>query len=174
MSELDTIAAIATPPGTGGVGIIRLSGPAAFNIAERLSHSIPRPGTIQFRQFFDGLDRTIDNGILLYFKAPHSFTGEDVIEIQGHGGQVLQEMLLGRVCELGARLATAGEFSQRAFLNNKFDLAQAEAIADLIESGSQAAARAAMRSLQGVFSDQVHGGRPERFCVMMSRKVFQC
>ena len=156
MSELDTIAAIATPPGTGGVGIIRLSGPAAFNIAERLSHSIPRPGTIQFRQFFDGLDRTIDNGILLYFKAPHSFTGEDVIEIQGHGGQVLQEMLLGRVCELGARLATAGEFSQRAFLNDKFDLAQAEAIADLIAADSEDAARAAMRSLQGEFSAEIH------------------
>ncbi|MCK4708019.1 MAG: tRNA uridine-5-carboxymethylaminomethyl(34) synthesis GTPase MnmE, partial [Gammaproteobacteria bacterium] len=98
----------------------------------------------------------IDHGIVLYFKAPHSFTGEDVVELQGHGGVVLQDMLLSRVCELGARLAHAGEYSERAFHNDKLDLTQTEAIADLIESGSQAAARAAMRSLQGEFSKQIH------------------
>ncbi len=156
MSDQDTIAAIATPPGTGGIGIIRLSGPAAVEIAKQLSHSSPKPGRFRFCHFYDSLDRIIDNGLMLYFQAPHSFTGEDIIEIQGHGGQVLQEMLLGRVCELGARLATAGEYTQRAFVNDKIDLTQAEAIADLIDSGSQAAARAAMRSLQGVFSQRVH------------------
>lgn len=151
-----TIAAIATPPGTGGVGIIRLSGPHAISIGERLSQKKATVGRIQLRNFHDAEGRIIDQGILLCFQSPHSFTGEDVVEIQGHGGMVLQEMLLARVCELGAQLADAGEFSKRAFLNDKIDLAQAEAIADLIESGSQAAARAAMRSLQGEFSRQVH------------------
>ena len=156
MHELDTIAAIASPPGTGGIGIIRLSGPQSVAIAEQLTQSTLTAGTIQFRNFKDGNDQILDHGILLYFQSPHSFTGEDVVEIQGHGGVILQDMLLSRVCELGARLAQAGEFSERAFHNNKLDLAQAEAIADLIESGSQAAARASMRSLQGVFSNHVH------------------
>lgn len=156
MHDVDTIAAIASPPGTGGIGIIRLSGPQSLNIAKQLTRSTLIAGKIQFRNFRDAQDQILDHGILLYFKSPHSFTGEDVIEIQGHGGIVLQDMLLSRVCELGARLAQAGEFSERAFHNNKLDLTQAEAIADLIESGSQAAARASMRSLQGVFSSQVH------------------
>lgn len=156
MNDQDTIAAIATPPGTGGIGIIRLSGPASLQIAEVLTESPISAGITQFRQFRDDQHLALDHGILLYFQAPHSFTGEDVVEIQGHGGVVVQDMLLGRLCELGARLARAGEFSERAFLNNKLDLTQAEAIADLIESGSQAAARASMRSLQGVFSTQVH------------------
>ncbi len=157
MMDQDTIAAIASPPGVGGIGIIRLSGPDSFRIASDLTHSKNLiPGQVQRRRFFDGENRLIDDGILLVFQSPKSFTGEDVIEIQGHGGRVLQEMLLARVCELGARMATAGEFSHRAFDNGKLDLAQAEAIADLIESGSQAAARAAMRSLQGEFSRLVH------------------
>ncbi len=156
MSDKDTIAAIATPQGVGGIGILRLSGSQALVIAESLTHSKLAVGKAQFRYFHDQHGDIIDHGIVLYFKAPHSFTGEDVVELQGHAGLVLQDMLLSRVHELGARLAHAGEYSERAFLNNKLDLTQAEAIADLIESGSQAAARAAMRSLQGVFSQQVH------------------
>jgi tRNA modification GTPase len=156
MSDVDTIAAIATPPGVGGIGVIRLSGDKAIAIAQTLTESTLEVGQIQFKKFFDEHDTVLDHGIVLVFKSPHSFTGEDVVELQGHGGNVLQDMLLGRVLELGARLAHHGEFSERAFHNDKLDLAQAEAIADLIESGSQAAARAAMRSLQGEFSKQVH------------------
>ena len=156
MSDADTIAAIATPPGVGGIGVIRLSGSKAIAIAQALTGSTLEAGKIQFKQFFDENDAVLDHGIVLVFKTPHSFTGEDVVELQGHGGHVLQDMLLGRVLQLGARLAHHGEFSERAFHNDKLDLAQAEAIADLIESGSQAAARAAMRSLQGEFSKQVH------------------
>ena len=156
MSNEDTIAAIATPPGVGGIGIIRLSGPQALEIAQKITQSRLERGIAQFRNFLDADNNPIDHGIVLYFKAPNSFTGEDVLELQGHAGQVLQDMLLSRVCELGARLAHAGEFSERAFHNDKLDLTQAEAIADLIESGSQAAARAAMRSLQGVFSSKIH------------------
>jgi len=152
----DTIAAIATPPGVGGIGIIRLSGSNALSIAESLTQSSLQVSTTQFRKFYDADKLIIDHGIVLYFKSPHSFTGEDVVELQGHGGIVLQDMLLNSVCELGARLAHAGEFSERAFHNDKLDLTQAEAIADLIESGSQAAARAAMRSLQGEFSKQIN------------------
>lgn len=152
----DTIAAIATPHGVGGIGIIRLSGPQSLEIAQLITQSSLVPGKAQFRDFLDDNAQCIDHGIVLYFKAPHSFTGEDVVELQGHGGAVLQDMLLSRVCHLGARVAEAGEFSQRAFLNHKIDLAQAEAIADLIASGSQAAARAAMRSLQGEFSRHIH------------------
>ncbi len=152
----DTIAAIATPQGIGGIGIIRLSGSKSLSIAESLTRSTLQKSTTQFRNFYDIDDQIIDHGIVLYFKSPHSFTGEDVIEIQGHGGIVLQDMLLSRVCELGARIAHAGEYSERAFFNDKLDLTQAEAIADLIESGSQAAARAAMRSLQGEFSKLIN------------------
>ncbi|MDJ0881723.1 MAG: tRNA uridine-5-carboxymethylaminomethyl(34) synthesis GTPase MnmE [Gammaproteobacteria bacterium] len=156
MSNKETIAAIATPPGVGGIGIIRLSGPDSLSIAEQLTQATFTPRSARFCHFYDANHTRLDHGIVLFFPAPHSFTGEDVVELQGHGGIVLQEMLLSRVCELGARLAQAGEFSERAFHNNKIDLTQAEAIADLIESGSQAAARAAMRSLQGEFSNQVH------------------
>jgi len=156
-SSPDTIAAIATAPGTGGIGIVRLSGADALNIAERLSHSNLQSGLIQFRQFLDTDAQAIDHGLCLYFQAPHSFTGEDCVELQAHGGAIVLDMLLERVCALGARLARAGEFSERAFLNGKVDLAQAEAIADLIESGSRAATRAAMRSLEGRFSAQVNG-----------------
>ena len=156
MKSADTIAAIATPPGTGGIGIVRLSGIQALAIAEEISQSELEPGKIQFRSFIDETGEAIDHGLCLYFKAPHSFSGEDCVEIQAHGGPIVLDMLLERVCALGARLARAGEFSERAFLNGKVDLAQAEAIADLIESGSRAASRAAMRSLEGRFSHQVN------------------
>ena len=135
---------------------MRLSGPDALAIGEAISCSKIRPDKIQFRRFLDADDEVLDHGICLYFKAPHSFSGEDCVEIQAHGGPILLDMLLQRLCELGARLARPGEFSERAFLNGKFDLTQAEAIADLIESGSRAATRAAMRSLEGQFSRQVN------------------
>ncbi len=156
MSPKDTIAAIATPHGVGGIGVIRISGARAISIAEQIITKTITPKKILFCSFYDQNKEAIDHGIVLYFKAPHSFTGEDVIEFQGHGGPVIQDMLLQEINVLGARSAKPGEFSERAFLNNKIDLTQAEAIADLIESGSQAAARAAMRSLQGDFSKQIH------------------
>ncbi|MCP4981923.1 MAG: tRNA uridine-5-carboxymethylaminomethyl(34) synthesis GTPase MnmE, partial [Gammaproteobacteria bacterium] len=147
MPTHETIAAIATPPGTGGIGVVRLSGSAALSIGEALCHSKIKPGLIQFRRFFDADGQVIDHGLCLYFKSPHSFSGEDCVEVQAHGGPIVLDMLLERLCNLGARLARAGEFSERAFLNGKVDLTQAEAIADLIESGSRAATKAAMRSL---------------------------
>lgn len=157
MLDGDTIAAIATPPGNGGVGIIRISGPAVPGIAESLTgKTLPKPRYAQFSNFLDADGRVIDSGLLLYFAAPASFTGEQVLELQGHGGSVVLDMLLRRVLELGARLANPGEFSQRAFLNNKIDLAQAEAIADLISSGTEQAVRSAQQSMQGVFSEQIN------------------
>lgn len=156
MSGKETIAAIATAPGNAGIGIIRISGENARHIGETLTRSRLVNRIVQFRQFYDTQKQMLDHGICLYFSGPQSFTGEDIVEVQAHGGSVLLDMLLERICQLGARLARAGEFSERAFMNNKLDLAQAEAIADLIESGSRAAAKAAMRSLQGVFSDQVN------------------
>lgn len=156
MSSHETIAAIATPPGSGGIGIVRLSGTKARAIGEALCNSKIKPGLIQFRRFFDADNQLLDHGICLYFKSPRSFSGEDCVEIQAHGSPIVLDMLLERLCELGARLARPGEFSERAFLNGKFDLTQAEAIADLIASRSRAAARAAMRSLEGRFSQQVH------------------
>jgi len=155
MPGTETIAAIATPPGVGGIGIIRISGPRARLIGESLTQSQLLDKRVQFRQFYSDSDELIDHGICFYSAGPYSFSGEDVVEIQGHGGPILLDMLLERICELGARLARAGEFSERAFINGKLDLAQAEAIADLIESGSRAAAKAAMRSLQGEFSSQI-------------------
>ncbi len=151
----DTIAAIATPPGSGGIGILRVSGPDARAIGEAISRGRIAAGKIQFRRFHDAAGDVIDHGLCLYFEAPHSYSGEDSVELQAHGGPIVLDMLLQRVCELGARLARAGEFSERAFLNGRIDLTQAEAIADLIEAGSRAATRAAMRSLEGHFSDQV-------------------
>ncbi len=155
MPPHDTIAAIATPPGSGGIGILRVSGPDALVIGEAICGGGIAAGKIQFRRFHDAAGDVIDHGLCLYFKAPHSFSGEDSIELQAHGGPIVLDMLLQRLCELGARLARAGEFSERAFLNGRIDLTQAEAIADLIEAGSRAATRAAMRSLEGRFSDQV-------------------
>ena len=152
----DMIAAISTASGRGGIGIVRVSSPACRDIAAALLGRVPDPRQAEFHHFLDADDTAIDAGIALYFHTPHSFTGEDVLELQGHGGPVVMDMLLRRVLSLGARAAAAGEFTQRAFLNDKIDLAQAEAIADLIDSGSAQAARAALRSLQGDFSLQVH------------------
>ena len=152
-----TIAAIATPQGRGGIGVIRLSGTQAPMIAQALTGKpLPIARTAQFAVFLDVAGVAIDEGLVLSFPAPHSFTGEDVVELQGHGGVVVQNMLLARLYELGAVAAQAGEFSARAFENGKLDLAQAEAIADLIDASSQAAARSAVRSLQGEFSTQVN------------------
>lgn len=153
----DTIVAIATPSGRGGIGVLRVSGPGVSLIAEQLIGRLPTPRHAQFAAFIGADNNAIDEGIALYFPAPASFTGEDVLELQGHGGPVVLDMLLTRVLELGARLARPGEFSERAFLNDKLDLAQAEAIADLIDSGSTQAARAAVRSLRGEFSSRVTG-----------------
>jgi tRNA modification GTPase len=152
----DTIAAIATAPGRGGIGIVRLSGRGCRRIAEELLGRVPAPRTAELHRFVDAAGEPIDEGIALYFPGPASFTGEDVLELQGHGGPVVMDLLLGRVLELGARAAAPGEFTQRAFQNDKLDLAQAEAVADLIDSGSAQAARAALRSLHGEFSSQVH------------------
>ncbi len=151
----DTIAAIATAPGQAGVGIVRVSGPKASVIARAMLGFDPKPRYAHFGPFLDTEAELIDEGIGLYFPNPNSFTGEDVFELQGHGGTVILDLLLREVCNLGARLARPGEFSERAFLNDKLDLAQAEAIADLIESSSEQAARCAVRSMQGVFSRQI-------------------
>ena len=152
-----TIAAIATPPGRGGVGVIRLSGPKAYAIAEALTQKVlPKARFAGFRQFLDEHNEVMDEGLVICFPNPHSFTGEDVVELQGHGGPIIQNTLLARLLELGATAAKAGEFSMRAFENGKMDLVQAEAIADLIDATSQAAARSAVRSLQGVFSNKVN------------------
>lgn len=155
MSGVDTIAAIATPLGRGGIGIVRISGPAVSAIARTLIGDSPPPRSACYRRFLDRSGAVIDTGIALYFSQPHSYTGEDVLELQAHGGRVVLDMLLSRVLELGARPARPGEFSERAFLNDKIDLAQAEAVADLIDSQTVAAARSAQRSLQGDFSKRV-------------------
>ena len=156
MHKVDTIAAIATPPGRGGVGIVRVSGPFSRNIAEKILGQLPKVRYAEYLSFKDQNNDTIDSGIALFFQKPHSFTGEDVLELQAHGGPVVLDMLLKRVVACGARLARAGEFSEQAFLNNKIDLAQAEAVADLIAADSEDAARAAVRSLQGEFSRSIH------------------
>lgn len=152
----DTICAIATPPGVGGVGVVRISGPLSTSIANQILDASLQPRKAHYSRFLDDQGRTIDSGIALLFKAPASFTGEDVLELQGHGGPQILQMLMVRVMALGARAARPGEFSERAFLNNKIDLVQAEAIADLIESATEASARAAQRSLEGVFSNQIN------------------
>ncbi len=152
----DTIAAVATPAGHGGVGIVRLSGADTPTIAQQLLGRLPRPRRAEVHRFTETDGTLIDEGLVLFFQAPASFTGEHVLELHGHGGPVVMDSLLRRVLSLGARPARPGEFSERAFLNNKLDLAQAEAIADLIESTTTAAARAAAQSLQGEFSSRVH------------------
>ncbi|MEJ2590535.1 MAG: tRNA uridine-5-carboxymethylaminomethyl(34) synthesis GTPase MnmE [Candidatus Thiodiazotropha sp.] len=151
-----TIAAVATPPGRGGVGIVRVSGANCRRIAEQMLGYVPEPRLARYTPFLDDAGDAIDQGIALFFPAPHSFTGEDVLELQGHGGPVVMDLLLQRVLQLGARLAAPGAFSERAFLNDKLDLVQAEAIADLIDAESAAAARLATRTLQGAFSRQIH------------------
>jgi tRNA modification GTPase len=153
---METICAIATPPGVGGVGILRVSGPLSVSIAKHILGAPLQPRKAHFARFKDSQGQTIDSGIALLFSAPASFTGEDVLELQGHGGPQILQMLMDRVLSLGARPARPGEFSERAFLNNKIDLVQAEAIADLIASGTRASARAAQRSLEGVFSEAVN------------------
>lgn len=155
MPDTDTIAAIATAPGQGGVGIVRVSGPAVEHIAQKLLGTIPPVRHAYYAKFHDSDGDVIDQGIALYFSAPASFTGEDVLELQGHGGPVVLDRLLQQVLRLGARAARAGEFSERAFLNDKIDLVQAEAIADLIAAESEQAAAAAMHSLQGEFSSNI-------------------
>ncbi|MDH0746085.1 tRNA uridine-5-carboxymethylaminomethyl(34) synthesis GTPase MnmE [Pseudomonas sp. GD03842] len=152
----ETIVAIATAQGRGGVGIVRISGPLASHIATAVTGRSLQPRHAHYGAFHDADTSVIDEGIALYFPGPNSFTGEDVLELQGHGGPVVLDMLLQRCVQLGSRLARPGEFSERAFLNDKLDLAQAEAIADLIEASSAQAARNALRSLQGAFSQRVH------------------
>lgn len=156
MLNTDTIVAIATAPGRGGIGIVRLSGRQARSIACRLSrrHTLT-PRYAHYSEFHDPDGQLIDAGLVLFFPAPHSFTGEDVVELQGHGGPVLLDQLVDACIRLGARQARPGEFSERAFLHDKLDLAQAEAIADLINADTRAAAHAAMQSLQGTFSKEV-------------------
>ena len=157
LTQPPTIAAITTPIGRGGVGIIRLSGSKAYDIACKLTNKSKfTPRLASFCRFYDTQGQVIDEGLVLYFKAPHSFTGEDVIELQGHGGMILQNQLLARVFDLGAKQAAAGEFSYRAFDNDKLDLLQAEAIADAIDATSVAAASSAIRSLSGEFSAQIN------------------
>lgn len=158
MSDKDsTIAAVATAPGRGGVGVVRVSGKNLLPMVQALCGKTPLPRVALYADFRDADGQAIDNGLLLFFAAPASFTGEDVIELQGHGGPVVMEMLLNRCLELGARLAEPGEFTKRAFLNDKLDLAQAEGVADLIDASSRTAARLALRSLKGDFSRRIHG-----------------
>ena len=153
----ETITAVATPPGRGGVGIVRVSGDGVAAIAQAILGFMPKPRYVHHAPFLAADGQPLDVGIALFFPNPHSFTGEDVLELQGHGGPVVMQWLLARVCELGARLARPGEFSERAFLNDKLDLAQAEAIADLIAASSDIAAKSALSSLSGHFSQEVHG-----------------
>ena len=152
----ETIAAIATAPGRGGVGVVRVSGADVTGYAEALLGKVPAPRHATYGAFLDADGATLDAGIALYFPAPHSYTGEAVLELQGHGGPVVLNLILQRCLALGARLATPGEFTQRAFLNGKLDLAQAEAVADLIDAASTEAARAAAGSLSGAFSRRVN------------------
>jgi tRNA modification GTPase len=161
MTELrytpSTIAAVATAPGRGGVGVIRISGLGLLPFAAAISNGKqPKPRYATYTDFVDAAGEPIDNGLLLYFPGPNSFTGEDVLELQGHGGPVVLQMLLARCVELGARLAEPGEFTKRAFLNDKLDLAQAESVADLIDAASSTAAKSALKSLKGAFSHDIH------------------
>lgn len=155
MTAGDTIVAIASPPGRGAVGIVRVSGPDVPRIAAAVLGGLPEPRCAAFAAFLDASGQSLDQGLALFFPAPNSFTGEHVLELQGHGGTVVLDSLVRRLLELGCRTAAPGEFSQRAYLNGKIDVAQAEAVADLIDAGSAAAARAAVRSLHGEFSARV-------------------
>ena len=157
MYATDTIAAQATAPGRAGVGIIRVSGPQAIAVAQAVLGRVPKARVAEYLPFLAADRSVLDQGIALYFPGPNSFTGEDVLELQGHGGPVLLDMLLRRILQItDLRIARPGEFSERAFLNDKLDLTQAEAIADLIDASSEQAARSAMQSLQGEFSRQIH------------------
>ena len=153
----ETIVAQATAPGRGGIGILRVSGPLATEVAQAVLGKCPKPRMADYLPFKDADGTILDQGIALYFKSPNSFTGEDILELQGHGGQVVLDLLLKRILQIdGIRLAKPGEFSEQAFLNDKLDLAQAEAIADLIDATSEQAARSALKSLQGEFSKKVN------------------
>ena len=153
----ETIVAQATAPGRGGIGILRVSGPLATDVAQAVLGKCPKPRMADYLPFKDADGSVLDQGIALYFKSPNSFTGEDILELQGHGGQVVLDLLLKRILQIdGIRLARPGEFSEQAFLNDKLDLAQAEAIADLIDATSEQAARSALKSLQGEFSKKVN------------------
>jgi tRNA modification GTPase len=152
----DTIAAVATPPGRGGIGIVRVSGPAARAIAQGVVGKVPEPRVATHAPFRAADGAPVDEGVALFFAAPHSYTGEDVLELQGHGGPVVMRELLRRCLELGARMAEPGEFTRRAYLNERLDLAQAESVADVIDAASVEAARGAVRSLCGEFSRRVH------------------
>ncbi|WP_024304643.1 tRNA uridine-5-carboxymethylaminomethyl(34) synthesis GTPase MnmE [Pseudogulbenkiania sp. MAI-1] len=152
-----TICAIATAPGRGGVGVIRVSGRELQSFAHAISGGkVPQPRYATYSDFLGADGTPIDNGLMLFFPGPNSFTGEDVLELQGHGGPVVMNMLLARCLELGARLAEPGEFTKRAFLNDKLDLAQAESVADLIDASSETAAKSALKSLKGAFSHEIH------------------
>jgi len=156
LSQQDTICALATPAGHAGVAVIRISGPAALHISQQLTHKKLQARYAHLSQFFDQDDAVIDQGLAIYFPKPHSFTGEEIVELHPHGNPYICQQLLTRLTQLGARLAIAGEFSERAFLNGKLDLTQLEAIADLIVSGSEQAAKSAVLSMQGKFSEQVN------------------
>ncbi|HEY3076466.1 MAG TPA: tRNA uridine-5-carboxymethylaminomethyl(34) synthesis GTPase MnmE, partial [Burkholderiales bacterium] len=155
----DTIAAVATPAGRGGIGIVRISGPAVPRIAADVVGSLPAARRATLARFNDARGQLIDQGVALYFPAPHSYTGEEVLELHGHGGPVVMQMLLAACVDAGARLAEPGEFTRRAFLEGRLDLAQAEAVADLIDAASQEAARSALRSLSGEFSAAIEALR---------------
>nr|WP_041483371.1 tRNA uridine-5-carboxymethylaminomethyl(34) synthesis GTPase MnmE [Thiomicrospira aerophila] len=155
-SQKDTIVALATPPGRGGVGIIRVSGPDSDTIAQKILGNLPEIKKAHYGAFYAQNGEILDQGIALRFKAPHSFTGEDVLELQGHGGPIIMQWLIEEVVKLGARPARPGEFSQQAFLNDKLDLTQAEAIADLISATSAQAAKSALKSLQGNFAKAIN------------------
>ncbi len=152
----ETIVAIATPPGRGGIGVVRVSGGSLSQLIEALLGKVPVPRKATYTTFQDDTGLAIDQGVALYFPSPHSYTGEDVLELQGHGGPAVMGRLLKRCLQLGCRIARPGEFTERAFLNDKLDLAQAESVADLIEAGSEEAARSAARTLTGEFSKRVH------------------
>lgn len=154
-THVDTIVALATPMGRGGISVVRVSGKSALAFSEIILGKKPRPRTIEYLPFLDEKGNWIDRGIVLFFKGPHSLTGEDVVEFQGHGGPVVVERLIQRLLQLGAKLANPGEFLERAFLNNKVDLLQVEAIHDLIQANTETAARCAARSLQGVFAERI-------------------
>jgi len=152
----DTIVACATPEGRSGVAVIRISGHLVQNIATSILGKVPQPRVAMYTNFYDAQQTILDTGLALFFPQPHSFTGEDILELQGHGSYILIQDIIQTIINLGARLARPGEFSERAFLNNKIDLIQAEAIADVIDANSQVAARAALRSLQGEFSQKIY------------------
>lgn len=156
LPNADTIAAVASAQGRGGVGVVRISGPDVQTIANGILGKLPKVRHATYANFLDDKGDILDQGIALYFAAPHSYTGEEVLELQGHGGPAVLHMLLQRCVDLGARLAQPGEFTRRAFLNNKMDLAQAESVADLIDANSSEAARSALRSLRGEFSSAIH------------------